>query len=153
MVELYKSVSADYILVDGDRRTDFLSDYDIKMFIGGFNEWAFDYEFDDFDRENFQLVHLEYMLRNGWAHLKPLKGWMAAFEAFMEADFESACDSPTQAYSVELSENGTYKILCDDELQNDFDSSKLILEIAPLEDENEWNKEMRERFSQALKDL
>lgn len=92
-----------------------------------------------------------------------------AFESFMSTDFESACDSSTQAswggsgYSVELFEDETYRVLWDNEIGNLYDSSGLILSIPPLSSD-EWDEdplirfydnaaeEMREKFAQALED-
>lgn len=75
----------------------------------------------------------------------------AAFQAFMSSDFEPACDSATKAswggsgYSVELFDDGTYRVLWDDQIGNCYDSPGLILGIPTLNDE-EWDDDPTHRF-------
>lgn len=92
----------------------------------------------------------------------------SAFNQFMATDFESACDSSTQAswggshYSVELFEDGHYRVLWANQIGNLYDSPGLILSVPALTDE-EWDDEcishrfyenaeeaMRDAFSEAL---
>lgn len=74
-----------------------------------------------------------------------------AFESFMAHDFESACDSSTQAYwggsgySVELFDDGTYRVLWDNKIGNLYDSPGLILGI-PYLGEDEWDDDPYIRF-------
>lgn len=93
-----------------------------------------------------------------------------AFESFMSESFESACDSSTEAswggggYSVELFEDGHYRVLCDNQIGNKYKSTGLILAV-PAIDSEEWDeyksscfydnasKEMRDTFDQAAADL
>lgn len=88
-----------------------------------------------------------------------------AFESFMNNDFESACDSATKAswggsgYSVELFDDGHYRVLWDNQIGNLYDSPGMILGISELGDD-EWDddpsmrfydnaeEEMREKFQQ-----
>lgn len=92
----------------------------------------------------------------------------SAFNAFMSESFESACDSSTEAsyggsgYSVELFEDGSYRVLWNNQIGNLYDSEGLILGVPALsseEDDVENGKfydnaedQMRESFTQALED-
>lgn len=74
-----------------------------------------------------------------------------AFESFMANDFESACDSSTKAswggsgYSVELFEDGHYRVLWDNQIGNLYDSPGLILGIPALGDDD-WDEDPSIRF-------
>ena len=74
-----------------------------------------------------------------------------AFESFMAQDFQSACDSATQAswggsgYSVELFDDGHYRVLWDNQIGNLYDSPGLILSVPTLGDD-EWDKDPSIRF-------
>lgn len=74
-----------------------------------------------------------------------------AFESFMKEQFESAVDSSTKAswggsgYSVELFDDGTYRILWDNQIGNLYDSPGLILSVPSLGDD-EWDEDPSIRF-------
>lgn len=74
-----------------------------------------------------------------------------AFETFMRIDFESACDSSTKAswagsgYSVELFDDGTYRVLWNQQIGNLYDSPGLILGIPAMTDE-EWDEDPSIRY-------
>jgi hypothetical protein len=74
-----------------------------------------------------------------------------AFDSFMAEGFQDAVDSSTKAswkgsgYSVELFDDGTYRVLYDNQIGNLYDSPGLILSIPPLGDE-EWDKDPTLRF-------
>jgi hypothetical protein len=74
-----------------------------------------------------------------------------AFKSFMEKDFQSAVDSSTKAswggsgYSVELFDDGTYRVLWDGQIGNLYDSPGLILPAPPLGDD-EWDEDPNIRF-------
>lgn len=72
---------------------------------------------------------------------------ISAFEKFMASgDFKPAVDSATKAswggsgYSVELFDDGSYRILWDNQIGNLYDSPGLILSIPSLTDE-EWDED------------
>lgn len=75
----------------------------------------------------------------------------SAFESFMTNDFQSAVDSSTKAswggggYSVELFDDGTYRVLWDNQIGNLYDSPGLILSVPSLEDED-WDEDPSIRF-------
>ena len=72
-----------------------------------------------------------------------MDSFKAAFESFMAEDFEDACVSSTEAswngsgYSVELFEDGSYRVLWDNQIGNLYDSPGIILGIPGLSDD-EW---------------
>jgi hypothetical protein len=74
-----------------------------------------------------------------------------AFDSFMEKDFQSAVDSSTRAswagsgYSVELFDDGRYRVLWDNEIGNLYDSPGLILSVPSLIDD-EWDEDPNIRF-------
>lgn len=74
-----------------------------------------------------------------------------AFESFMENGFQSAVDSSTKAswggsgYSVELFDDGTYRVLWDNQIGNLYNSPGLILSVPSLGDE-EWDEDPDIRF-------
>lgn len=74
-----------------------------------------------------------------------------AFNSFMDESFESAVDSSTKAswggsgYSVELFDDGTYRVLWDNQIGNRYDSPGLILSIPTLDSE-EWDDDPSIRF-------
>ena len=76
---------------------------------------------------------------------------IAAFEEFMKTNFESAVDSSTKAswsgsgYSVELFDNGSFRVLWDNEIGNLYDSPGVILGIPTLGDD-EWDEDPSIRF-------
>jgi len=84
-----------------------------------------------------------------------------AFDSFMANDFQSAVDSSTEAsqsgsgYSVELFDDGTYRVLWNNQIGNLYDSPGLILSIPSLSDE-EWDEDPSIRFydnaEQAIRD-
>jgi hypothetical protein len=67
-----------------------------------------------------------------------------AFDAFMSDDFQSAVDSSTKAswyghsYSVELFDDGSYRLLHSKDIGTLYDSPGLILVVPSLSDE-EWH--------------
>lgn len=67
--------------------------------------------------------------------------YQTAFKNFMDNNFESAVDSATQAsfsgsgYSVELFEDGTYRVLWNNQIGKLYDSKGIILGIPTLGDE------------------
>lgn len=75
-----------------------------------------------------------------------------AFEAFMSESFQSAVDSSTKAswggsgYSVELFDDGTYRVLWDNQIGNLYSSPGLILSIPALDGEDEWDEDPDLRF-------
>jgi hypothetical protein len=74
-----------------------------------------------------------------------------AFNSFMEKDFQSAVDSSTKAswggsgYSVELFDDGTYRVLWDGQIGNLYDSPGLILPVPALGND-EWDEDPNIRF-------
>jgi len=74
-----------------------------------------------------------------------------AFESFMSKSFESAVDSSTKAswggsgYSVELFDDGTYRVLWDNQIGNLYNSPGLILSVLYLDNE-EWDDDPSIRF-------
>lgn len=74
-----------------------------------------------------------------------------AFDSFMAVSFESAVDSSTKAswggsnYSVELFDDGTHRVLWDNQIGNIYDSPGLILPVPSLGDE-EWDDDPNNRF-------
>lgn len=74
-----------------------------------------------------------------------------AFDSFMEKDFQSAVDSSTKAswggsgYSVELFDDGTYRVLWNNNIGNLYDSPGMILGIPSLGDE-EWDEDPSIRY-------
>ena len=84
-----------------------------------------------------------------------------AFESFMANDFESAVDSSTKAswggsgYSVELFDDGSYRVLWDNQIGNLYDSPGLILSV-PVLGSDEWDEDPSIRFydnaEQAIRD-
>lgn len=83
-----------------------------------------------------------------------------AFENFMSNDFESAVISSTKAgwggsgYSVELFDNGTYRVLWDNEIGNLYNSPGLILSIPQLsnDDYDEKNGHYFDNAKQEMQD-
>ena len=81
-----------------------------------------------------------------------------AFEKFMVQSFESAVDMSTRAswggsgYSVELFDDGTYRVLWDNQIGNLYETPGLILGIPPLNDE-EWDDEESLRFYENAEDM
>lgn len=75
----------------------------------------------------------------------------SAFDNFMREDFESAVDSATKAswggsgYSVELFDDGSYRVLWDNNIGNLYDSPGIILGIPALSDD-EWDEDESIRF-------
>ena len=75
----------------------------------------------------------------------------SAFDSFMANDFKAAVDSATKAswagsgYSVELFDEGNYRILWNQQIGNLYDSPGLILNIPALGDE-EWDADSDIRF-------
>lgn len=84
-----------------------------------------------------------------------------AFDNFMSTDFEAAVDSSTKAswsgsgYSVELFEDGTYRVLWNNQIGNRYESPGLVLGVPSLNDE-EWDDDPSIRFydnaEQAMRD-
>lgn len=75
-----------------------------------------------------------------------------AFNDFMSSkDFEFSVDSSTRAswgggsYSVELFEDGTYRVLGSSEIGNMYDSPGMIIGIPALGDD-EWDDDPNIRF-------
>lgn len=74
-----------------------------------------------------------------------------AFESFMASGFKSAVDSSTKAswggssYSVELFDEGYYRVLWDNHIGNLYDSPGLILSVPALADD-EWDEDPSIRF-------
>lgn len=74
-----------------------------------------------------------------------------AFDKFMSEAFEDAVNSSTQAswsgsgYSVELFENGSYRVLWNNNIGNLYDSPGVILGVPSLSDE-EWDDDSDLRF-------
>lgn len=74
-----------------------------------------------------------------------------AFVLFMKEEFESAVDSSTKAswggdgYSVELFNDGTYRVLWNNHIGNLYVSPGLIISIPYLGDE-EWDEDSHIRF-------
>lgn len=93
-----------------------------------------------------------------------------AFSSFMAEKFEEAADLATKSswggsgYSVELFEDGHYRILWDNQIGNLYNSTGLILSVPSLADE-EWDDDpairfydnaeelMREKFTEAIKEI
>ena len=77
--------------------------------------------------------------------------FQSAFALFMANDFEQSCDSSTQAswggggYSVELFDDGTYRVLWDNEIGNLYVSDGIILGVPALGDD-EWDDDKSIRF-------
>ena len=75
----------------------------------------------------------------------------AAFETFMAQDFEDAVVSSTTAswggsgFSVELFEDGSYRVLWTESIGNRYDSAGLILAVPELGDD-EWDGEEGEHY-------
>ena len=75
----------------------------------------------------------------------------SAFDSFMSNDFKAAVDSATKAswsgsgYSVELFDEGNYRILWNQQIGNLYDSPGLILSIPALGDE-EWDEDSSIRY-------
>jgi hypothetical protein len=75
----------------------------------------------------------------------------SAFESFMANDFESAVDSSTAAswggsgYSVELFDDGSYRVLWNNHIGNLYTSPGLIISIPALGDD-EWDEDANIRF-------
>jgi hypothetical protein len=75
----------------------------------------------------------------------------AAFDKFMANDFKSAVDSATKAswaggmYSVEFFDEGTYRVLWNQQIGNLYDSPGLILGLPTLSDD-EWDEDPLIRF-------
>jgi hypothetical protein len=78
-------------------------------------------------------------------------GVRKAFEKFMAEGFKKAVDSSTKAswggsgYSVELFDDGHYRVLWDNEIGNLYDSPGLIMSIPYLVDD-EWSEDPSMRF-------
>lgn len=74
-----------------------------------------------------------------------------AFDAFMEEKFEDAVNSSTKAswggsgYSVELFEDGEYRVLWDGQIGNLYDSPGIILKVPHLSEED-WDDDPDLRF-------
>lgn len=92
-----------------------------------------------------------------------------AFDSFMAESFESAVDSSTEAayggsgYSVELFEDGSYRVLWNNQIGNLYDSEGLIIGIPPLSESDDdidngrfydnAEQEMKDKFTQEYEDL
>ena len=78
----------------------------------------------------------------------------SAFSAFMNEAFEDACVSSTQAswsgsgYSVELFDDGSYRVLWDGNIGNLYDSEGIILGI-PVLLNSEWDEDGDHFFDNA----
>lgn len=98
----------------------------------------------------YQVKALRQKNRKLKQEIKAMK-FQQAFDKFMTEEFESAVDSSTKAswggsgYSVELFEDGTYRVLWDNQIGNLYDSPGIILGIPTL-DEEEWNEDEDLRF-------
>ena len=74
-----------------------------------------------------------------------------AFDKFMSNDFKAAVDSSTKAswggsgYSVEMFDDGTYRVLWNNNIGNMYDSPGLVLEVPALND-GDWDEDPRVRF-------
>lgn len=85
-----------------------------------------------------------------------------AFNSFMSTDFEVAVDSSTKAswggskYSVELFDDGTYRVLCNNQIGNLYNSPGLIISVPALSEE-EWDEDPNIRFyenaEEAIRDI
>ena len=85
-----------------------------------------------------------------------------SFDSFMNNDFKAAVDKSTKAswggsgYSVELLDNGTYRVLWNNQIGNLYDSPGLILSVPSLGDE-EWDEDPDIRYydnaEQDIRDL
>jgi hypothetical protein len=71
--------------------------------------------------------------------------FQAAFTAFMNEKFQEACVSSTKAswggsgYSVELYDDGSYRVLWDNNIGNLYDSPEIIISVPALGDDD-WDK-------------
>lgn len=98
--------------------------------------------------------------------------YLQAFQAFMAKSFQPACDLSTRAslvnigYSVELLENGTYRVFRDSPIETETknDSSGIILSLPVLEEEwvcedpffsfyDDAEQSIREAFIQKMVDI
>ena len=83
--------------------------------------------------------------------------FQSAFDNFMAESFEAACDSSTQAawggshYSVELFDDGHYRVLWANQIGNLYDSPGLLLSIPSLTDD-EWDDDKSIRFYENAED-
>ena len=83
-----------------------------------------------------------------------MDSFKAAFELFMAEDFEDACVSSTKAgwgggsYSVELFEDGSYRVQDTGSIGSLYESPGIVLTIPRLGDE-EWNKDNGHFFGNA----
>jgi len=88
---------------------------------------------------------------------KRLTMFTQAFQLFMSESFESAVDSSTQAswgggsYSVELFEDGSYRVLDTNLIGNRYDSPGIILQIPSLNEE-EWDDDPSIRYYDNARD-
>lgn len=78
-------------------------------------------------------------------------GIKTALDTFLANSFETAVDQSTAAswggsgYSVELFDNGTYRVLWNQQIGNLYDSPGLILPVPALT-EDEWSEDPALRF-------
>ena len=78
--------------------------------------------------------------------------FQAAFDSFMENDFEDAVDSSTSAgyggsgYSVELFRDGTYEVLWDGSIGNLYDSEGIILKVPQLSEDDQDSEDPDNNF-------
>ena len=94
------------------------------------------------------------------------ENFVKAFNAFMGERFEEACISSTKAgwanrsYSVELLEDGSYRVQPTGDFGNLYQSPGIVLKVAQLTDD-EWEcnyffdnavEEMETAFSEALRE-
>lgn len=83
--------------------------------------------------------------------------FMTDFE-FEKYEFEKAVDQSTLAsfwgsgYSVELFNDGTYRVLWDQQIGNQYQSPGLILSVPALSDE-EWDDDPTLRYYENARDL
>ncbi len=75
----------------------------------------------------------------------------SAFDRFMSEGFESAVDSSTKAswsgggYSVEIFDDGDYRVLPNNSIGNLYDSPGLLLGVPSLTDD-EWDEDETLRY-------
>ena len=95
-------------------------------------------------------------------------GYQKAFDLFMAYEFSLACDKATKAsysmsgYTLEICSDGTYKVIWDNYLSNQYNSPGILLGIPPLTEEevdddpdlnfyDRAEEAMRDKFEEAMK--